>query len=111
MTVIYQQDERIRVDDPHDALLLSLAGVELTLPVTSTYYVPAEVAKDLVVADFSVTHLPDSYAYWALGEFTQTAWFNNFGRMGQKNQVTLRYNQNKWHILPDITLDTNNESS
>ncbi len=27
MTVTYQPDGRIRVDNPHDALLLSLAGV------------------------------------------------------------------------------------
>jgi hypothetical protein len=109
MTVIYQQDGRIRVDDPHDALLLSLAGVGLIDENDSRHvfaknqwfsedhgplhgylldmplYVPAEVAKELVTAK----------ACW---------WDSSIEGLTVKEDqmVQLRIHNNRWNVLPDI---------
>jgi len=116
MTVIYQPDGRIRVDDPHDALLLSLAGVDLfeqhgvqqkflgtewadmlsPQPEPVCYprlplYVPAEIAKDLV-------------RKWQYLEF---CWWDDeiHETTVNGNIIYMKHHNNRWNVLPDIKME------
>ena len=134
MTVIYQTDGRIRVDDPHDALLLSLAGVELFDYGNDTYRKWVFSGQSWSVMRME-GHLggiegdwlpyrpefPESlYVRKAWAKMHVLVFYDSIRDTASWNdrrnikscstydgsfQFQMRHHNNRWHVLPDIKME------
>jgi hypothetical protein len=129
MTVTYQPDGRIRVDNPHDALLLSLAGVELFEDSGSlwqfydgkhqdaelfysgwfVFLSPASVGESfaninlpLCVPAEVAKDLVSLYHYGPEWEGV------DIKRVEELGDAALIEHNNRWHVLPDIKKGNDN---
>lgn len=134
MTVIYLKDGRIEVKDPHDALLLSLAGIKLETEheYNITYvlddgwiinidgveigtlieahmplHIPADVANNLIKI-YSISG--KQFVSWRY--FNGGSYFLREGltlyftdSAAETASVHMRRHNNRWNLLPDIEME------
>lgn len=128
MTVTYLKDGRIEVKDPHDALLLQLAGIKLVNKwnledwrfdgkewgvfneylqtfnrayLDQTLYVPAEVAR-LLVTNTSDGGIGWDYLYASMiaeGDILR------FESWDDEEYIYMRRDNDRWNLLPDIEME------
>lgn len=133
MTVTYLKDGRIEVKDPHDALLLSLAGIILTDGrhvyafargkwhvdgniIHSTFglplYVRADVARGFVVCISSDSDPEDrnlQRIYWYNARSDDPVKEGDIVRFVtehiERYKVSMRLHNDRWNLLPEIEME------
>lgn len=120
MTVKSLKDGRIEVKDPHDALLLSLAGITLVNEnklekwqfngtrwgVLNKFYDGTEYFNDAWMDNSTTLYVPADVARGLVDE--QGNWLEGMDiavKQTFRNVLFLRYHNDRWNLLPEIEME------